>query len=213
MKKLTKKQIKILRVIIICIVVLALSISIISLIKTAKNKKISQETFSANDNILETSNIEEELQIDENDTTEINIEELGKIENNESIKENDKNTKNSSNSKYYIKINNTANVVTIYTKDDNGEYTVPYKAMICSTGTGTPKSGTYAIKSRWRWGALFGGVYGQYCVHIVGNILFHSVPYTSKSQDALEYWEYDKLRNISINGMYKIKSSRCIMDL
>lgn len=209
MKKLTKKQMKIITISIAIILTILLIISIIGLVKTIKNNK-NQEVVNLNDEI---ETLEEELLIDENDTTEINIEELGNIDNNENIKENDQKTKNYSNSNYYIKINYTANVVTIYTKDNNGEYTIPYKAMICSTGTGTPRSGTYAIKSRWRWGALFGGVYGQYCVHIVGNILFHSVPYTSKSQDALEYWEYDKLRNISFNGMHKIKSIRCIMDL
>ena len=210
MKNLTKEQIKILSIIIAVVIVIVLAISIISLVKTIKNKKTVQEVSNLNDNI-----VEEELVIDENDTTEINIEELEKMEEEEEeIKQkNSKTSNSSSNSKYYIKINYTANVVTIYTKDDNGEYTLPYKAMVCSTGGGTPRSGTYAIKSRWRWGALFGGVYGQYCVHITGNILFHSVPYLSKSQDSLEYWEYDKLRNICFNGMYKIKGIRCIMDL
>lgn len=206
MQKLTKKQMKIITILIAIILTILVIISIIGLAKTIKSKK-NQEVVNLN---VVTETLEEELLIDENDLTEVNIEELGNIE---EEKENEKNTKKSSNSNYYIKINYTANVVTIYTKDNNGEYTVPYKAMVCSTGRGTPRSGTYAIKSRWRWGTLFGGVYGQYCVHIVGNILFHSVPYTSKSQDALEYWEYDKLRNISFDGMHKIKSIRCIMDL
>lgn len=37
---------------------------------------------------------------------------------------------------YYIRVNRTGNCVTIYTKDEEGEYTVPYKAMICSTEIG-----------------------------------------------------------------------------
>ena len=36
-------------------------------------------------------------------------------------------------SPYYIKINKLANTVTVYTKDANGNYTVPYKAIVCST--------------------------------------------------------------------------------
>lgn len=95
---------------------------------------------------------------------------------------------------YYIQINCQANVVNIYTKDEYGEYTVPVKAMVCSTGTATPGSGKYRIKSRWRWLELLGNVYGQYSTQIVGNILFHSVPYLEKNNPAsLEYWEYDKL--------------------
>lgn len=99
-----------------------------------------------------------------------------------------------SDKKYYIKVNNESNIVTVFTKNSEGQYTVPVKAMICSTGTATPASGTYDIKLRWEWLALFGNVYGHYSTQIVGNILFHSVPYLEKGNPAsLEYWEYDKL--------------------
>lgn len=40
---------------------------------------------------------------------------------------------------------------------------------------------------------MYGGVYGHYVTQIIGDILFHSVPYLEKSIDTLEYWEYDKL--------------------
>ena len=103
---------------------------------------------------------------------------------------------------FYIKVNNLANVVTIYIKD--GENLVPYKAMICSTGTDTPEDGIYTIKSRWNWLALFGNVYGKYATQIVGNILFHSVPYLEKSSDTLEYWEYDKLGTSASMGCIRL---------
>ncbi len=95
---------------------------------------------------------------------------------------------------YYIKINYQANVVNIYTKDENGEYTVPYKAMLCSTGTATPRSGVYSIIYKYRWLEMLGGVYAQYCSQVVGNILIHSVPYsTLYDNGSLQYWSYDKL--------------------
>lgn len=96
---------------------------------------------------------------------------------------------------YYIKVNYQANTVTVYSKDSRGEYSVPCRVMLCSTGTYTPKSGVYRLcdQGRWRWLDLQGDVYGQYCTQITGNILFHSVPYTKESKDSLEYWEFDKL--------------------
>lgn len=113
-------------------------------------------------------------------------------------------TQNTSN--YYIKVNYGANVVTVYTKDNDGNYTVPYKAMICSTGTSTPTSGVYPIKLKWKWLALFGDVYGYYTTQIVGNILFHSVPYLEKGNPAsLEYWEYDKLGTSASMGCIRLK--------
>lgn len=95
---------------------------------------------------------------------------------------------------YYIKVNNLMNTVTIYIKDEDGNYTIPVKAMICSTGEDTPQNCTYTLSGKkWPWKLLFGNVYGQYTTHINMNILFHSVPYQKESNDTLEYWEYDKL--------------------
>lgn len=94
---------------------------------------------------------------------------------------------------YYIKVNYTANTVTIYKKDENGKFTVPYKAMVCSTGKSTPTSGVYKTPQKTRWGSLIGS-YGQYCTRITGQILFHSVPYLKNGdKTSLEYWEYDRL--------------------
>lgn len=116
------------------------------------------------------------------------------------------NVKPTSNTTYYIKVNNLQNVVTIYKKDSNGNYTVPYKAMICSTGTATPAAGKmYKITTyKKRWNGLQGNVYGQYATQIIGNILFHSVPYTSKNNSSLEYWEYDKLGTAASLGCIRL---------
>lgn len=112
-----------------------------------------------------------------------------------------------STSPYYIKINYLANVVNIYTKNENGEYVNPFKVMVCSTGTETPRSGQYKIQYRWRWLGLIGNVYGQYSTQIVGDILFHSVPYTATRQDCLEYWEYDKLGTSASAGCIRLQVS------
>ena len=88
---------------------------------------------------------------------------------------------------YSIRINYQTNTVNVYY---NGE---PYKCFLCSTGTWTPHSGTYNLGTKYRWAMLKGGVWGQYCAVITGNIWFHSVPYFSKDPSDLEYEEYDKL--------------------
>lgn len=111
----------------------------------------------------------------------------------------------SNSSPYYIKVNYQANTVTIYTKNEKGEYTNPFKAMVCSTGTYTPTSGQYKIQYRWKWLRLVGNVYGQYSTQIVGDILFHSVPYLQKSEDTLEYWEFDKLGQTASAGCIRLQ--------
>ena len=210
MKKLSIKTKKTIIVSVIAVLLTVATYSIIGLIKNINKNEETQTVSTKEDNEEEYFEEEEDeeveivylnnLAITEDNTVanEINT-------NTSNNKNNNDNSNTNNSSKYYIKVNCGANVVTIYTKDSEGNYTVPYKAMVCSTGTATPRylGGKYAIKGRWRWGALFGGVYGQYCVHIVDQILFHSVPYLDKSPNSLEYWEYDKLRNFSFSRMYK----------
>ena len=103
-------------------------------------------------------------------------------------------------SEYSIKVNYQENTVTIY---QNGN---PIKAMICSTGRATPHSGTYSLDYKYRWLALNGGVYGQYCTRIVGNILFHSVPYMINGDpSSLEWPEYDKLGTDASAGCIRLQ--------
>ena len=107
---------------------------------------------------------------------------------------------------YYIMVNVQANTVNIYSSDENGAFTVPVRAMICSTGADTPTSGVYRPGWRLRWQTLFGNVYGQYVTQIVGNILFHSVPYTEYgNKGSLEYWEFDQLGTSCSMGCVRLQ--------
>lgn len=210
MKKLSPKTKKIIIISVIAILLAVATYSIIKLIKDVKENEAKQVvSLQEEEKYSEEENNEEDVEVvylnnlaiteDNTVANELNT-------NTSSTKNNNNNSNTDNSSKYYIKVNCGANVVTIYTKDSQGNYTVPYKAMVCSTGTATPRylGGKYAIKGRWRWGALFGGVYGQYCVHIVDQILFHSVPYLDKSPDSLEYWEYDKLGTSASAGCIRL---------
>ena len=55
---------------------------------------------------------------------------------------------------YYIKVNNQANVVTVYKKGNSGKYTEPIKAMVCSVGRDTPTSGVYGMSDKYTWRLL-----------------------------------------------------------
>lgn len=106
---------------------------------------------------------------------------------------------------YYIRINRKQNCITVYTQDDEGEYTVPYKAMICSTGlyNATPR-GTYQISTKYLWRELYGGVYGQYATRIHSGVLFHSVPYYSRSKNSLCTDKYNKLGQQASMGCVRL---------
>ncbi|MBQ3512382.1 MAG: L,D-transpeptidase family protein [Lachnospiraceae bacterium] len=107
-------------------------------------------------------------------------------------------------SPYYIRVNKKACVVTVYTLDENGYYTVPLKSMICSTGEGTP-TGTFRTKNKYRWRDLVGNVKGQYSTRIVNRILFHSVPYYSNNENDLEGDEFNLLGEIKSAGCVRLQ--------
>lgn len=153
--------------------------------------------INVNEEVEDFASIEEiEQEADENEKEETN-------ENTD--KTSSQNNNKNSSIPYYIKVNYGAQVVTIYKQDENGEYTIPYKAMVCSTGVATPTSGVYSIPARWEWLGLQGDVYGHYSTQIKGNILFHSVPYLERGdKSSLEYWEYDKLGTYASAGCIRL---------
>lgn len=137
----------------------------------------------------------------------------------EALEENEENLEEiypTGTTKYYIKVNCKSQTVNVYEKDENNKYSKPVKVMLCSTGVETPKTGVYKITSfKQEWLGLQGNVYGQYCTQIVGNILFHSVPYIEKNNpSSLECWEYDKLGEEASLGCIRltVESAKWIFD-
>jgi len=173
-------------------------------IKTISNNEEQILNYDYNDEENDDDEIliivDDETENEENITSEQNVTEN---DINKSSKEEEKKDRTKTKSTYFIRVNYQANTVTIYKKDDNEEYK-PIKVMVCSTGTWTPKSGTYNISNRYVWRLLQGDVWGQYCTRITGSILFHSVPYTAKNKASLEYWEYDKLGSAASLGCIRL---------
>lgn len=194
------------RIILLVAIIIAAIVLVMSFIK---NKNITnyatEQTFSDLTSKVEGKS-DENMITGEPSESEENEEDTSWDEDAEDTKvENEDEKKNENNGiKYYLKVNYTANVVTAYTKDNSGEYTVPAKAMLCSTGTATPTSGVYKMSNKYRWHQLNGGVYGQYCSRITGHILFHSVPYRTNSPDTLKYAAYDKLGTKASAGCIRL---------
>lgn len=155
---------------------------------------------------IDITKLEEQGKNEEEEKNEKDQEPQNVVQGNSGKNENTQGSNNTKNKMpYYIKVNYEAQVVTIYQKDSEGNYTVPVKAMICSTGKATPTSGVYSIPARWEWLRLQGYVWGHYSTQITGNILFHSVPYLTKGDPAsLEYWEYDKLGTYASAGCVRL---------
>ena len=107
---------------------------------------------------------------------------------------------------YLIKVNKQCNTVTIYKQDAKGKYTVPVKAMICSTGKATPL-GTFKTPAKYRWKVLQHDVWGQYSTRITGSILFHSVWYYEKDPSTLSIKQYNRLGTQASAGCVRLTTA------
>jgi hypothetical protein len=107
---------------------------------------------------------------------------------------------------YQIRVNRAANCVTVYEKDENGEYTTPVRSFACSTakeGKTTPL-GTFKTYNYYDWLLMVDGSYGRYAVRFNGKILFHSVPYNSTHSDDLEEGQFNKLGDTASLGCVRL---------
>ena len=221
MNKDNKRIISKSKAIIIVSALISVSIILIAILATifsrnstanasAEVKNTYNGVYEANADEISNNEVNEiQENVDEDELKKINEKEIKKAEEEAKKSGQEVNTK----SKYFIRVNVQAQVINIYTYDKNGNYTVPVKAFVCSTGSGTPSSGTYTMAasggSKRRVWTLYGGVYGQYVTPIVGDILFHSVPYLKKNgndvvHDSLKYWEYDKLGTRASMGCIRL---------
>lgn len=118
------------------------------------------------------------------------------------------NKRNKAKNLYAIKVNRTANCVTVYTYDEKGKYTVPVRAMVCSTGLNNATiTGNYTIGIKTEWLFLVGDVFGRYISGISGDYLFHSVPYYTLNEQDLEVEEFNKLGEQASQGCVRLAVS------
>ncbi len=112
--------------------------------------------------------------------------------------------------KYCVAVNRQMNVVTVYEKDDNGQFTKPVKAFACSCGkegNETP-TGTFVTQDKYEWLTMVDRSEGQYTIRIKGAIWFHSVCYNTRDKGDLEYEEYNKLGSPASLGCVRL----CVAD-
>ena len=113
---------------------------------------------------------------------------------------------------YQIMVNRSLNCVTVYTLDDNYQYTVPVKAMVCSTGREgheTPVD-TYSMEWRADWCYMVDGSWGQYAINLrYDGYMFHTICYYSNSPDNVMRDEYNLLGDYASLGCIRLQVADC----
>ena len=110
---------------------------------------------------------------------------------------------------YAMTVDVTNQVTTVYGRDENGEYTVPVRRMLCSTGTkANPSSvGDWVLNGRhakWCVFPKWGNSYARYWTRINSDIAFHSVIYTAVDLDAMKTSSYKMLGNRASHGCIRL---------
>ena len=117
---------------------------------------------------------------------------------------------------FLIRVNKVLNRTMIYGLNKSGDYTIPYKLLLCSTGLydGNTPVGSYTISDKYEWRNMIDGSYAQYAIRIYDHIMLHSVPYYKMDNSTLEVDEFNKLGERASLGCvrYNVKDIKWIYD-
>ncbi|HPF88440.1 MAG TPA: peptidoglycan-binding protein [Candidatus Limiplasma sp.] len=109
---------------------------------------------------------------------------------------------------YALTVDVKNQAVIAYTYDENGDYTVPVRFMVCSTGTASTPSdvGEFVLdgrKARWAYFSLYGS-YAQFWTKINEDIAFHSVIYNEVDLNSLSRKSYNMLGSRASHGCIRL---------
>lgn len=95
---------------------------------------------------------------------------------------------------YLIRVNMKMNCLTVYEKGEDGEYSVPVKAMACSAfESDFVDETTYTIINKAEWKKMLDGSYSKYVLNISNEIAICTTPYTNQSNDSLDKEKFNRL--------------------
>ena len=109
---------------------------------------------------------------------------------------------------YALTVDVKNQAVIAYARDDAGNYIVPVRYMVCSTGkVATPSDvGVFTLdgtKARWAFFSLYGS-YAQFWTKINEDIAFHSVIYNEVDLQALNRKSYNMLGSRASHGCIRL---------
>ena len=110
------------------------------------------------------------------------------------------------NDTYRITVDLYHQIVAVYSKDDKGEYTVPVRYMICSSGRNGNSTGIIKMgQHRVRFGEFKSAdCYGQYWSNITGRIYFHTILYSKRTATSYIKSAYNALGTRASHGCIRL---------
>lgn len=126
--------------------------------------------------------------------------------------------KNTDPDKYYVLLDVRNQFVTVYEKDDQGEYSKVVRRFLCTTGKTKPSgegeenkatptpAGRFRIGAKERFGkfAAFGGEYARYWTQVVRGIYFHSIMFGDRTVNSLKGSPFRNLGRNTSHGCIRL---------
>lgn len=110
--------------------------------------------------------------------------------------------------RYTLMVDVTNQITRAYTYDENGEYTILVREMICSTGTArnpTPLGTSIMPSKRARWGYFpTWDSHAQYLTRIDSANAFHSVLYSAADETTLSKKSFEALGSPASHGCVRL---------
>jgi len=104
---------------------------------------------------------------------------------------------------YKLVVNVYHQFITAYIKDEDGEFTIPVRYMVCTSGSYSNPTpiGTFKMGSDRKRFSCFTkfNVYGQYWSQLTRSIYFHSILYTSRNA---KYYTDSSYRNLGTRASH-----------
>lgn len=104
---------------------------------------------------------------------------------------------------YQIRVNKTLNCMTIYAKDEAGNFVIPVKSCLTSVGDDTPL-GTYKTPEKYRWRLMVNDTYTQYATRITKGFLIHSPTYNTANKNDLIVNAYNRMGQTRSLGCVRV---------
>ena len=107
---------------------------------------------------------------------------------------------------FIIKLNKDMKTLTIYTKDGDNGYIIPYKVFLVTIGPDTP-IGTFKTYAKYRWKFMHDNIYCQYLCRFKDGFLLHSVIYMDQPDSYhMDAGSYNYLGKIYSDGCVRMRS-------
>ncbi|HBN82421.1 MAG TPA: hypothetical protein DDZ89_01110, partial [Clostridiales bacterium] len=110
---------------------------------------------------------------------------------------------------YSIYLEKGSFTMTVYKKDENGDYTIPVRAFNTAVGrtAGRTPVGTFEIYKKERWHQFsYNGGFAQYATSYYGNLFIHSPIYGLKEIDTMLAEFYNEIGTNSTAGCLRTTS-------